>query len=72
VADQTPLKSGVGIPEINQKFEPRTWHKINLRSGAKSKKIFTLLERTFLKSQLINGLSENFEIFWRFIFKAKG
>jgi hypothetical protein len=50
-ADYTPLKSGVGILDINQKVEPRTEYRyqINLRSGATGKKIFTStgIERTF-------------------------
>jgi hypothetical protein len=47
VADRNPLKSGVAIPEINQKVEPRTGYQINLMSASK---IFTLIERTFEKS----------------------
>jgi hypothetical protein len=50
VADRTPFKSGVGIPDINQKVEPRTGYQNNLGAGAADKKIFTLTERTFLKS----------------------
>jgi hypothetical protein len=34
MADRTSLKSGVGIPQVNQKVEPHTGNKINLRSGA--------------------------------------
>jgi hypothetical protein len=47
VADRTPLKSGVGIPEIKQKVEPRTVYQINLRSGAKGKKILHRLNEHF-------------------------
>jgi hypothetical protein len=36
---QHTTKIGVGIPEINQKVEPRTGYQINLQSGAKGKKI---------------------------------
>jgi hypothetical protein len=38
------LKSGVGIPEMNQKVKPRTGYLINLWSGATGKKIFASIE----------------------------
>jgi hypothetical protein len=44
VADRTPLKSGMGIPDISQKVEPLTGYQINLPSGATFKKIFTSIE----------------------------
>jgi hypothetical protein len=44
------LKSGMGIPEMNQKDEPRTGYKIHLRSGATGKKIFISRARCCLKS----------------------
>jgi hypothetical protein len=44
MADLTPLKSGVGIPEINQKVDPRPGYQINLRAGATGKKIFTSID----------------------------
>jgi hypothetical protein len=47
VADRTSLTSGVGIPHINHKVEPRPGYQINLRSWATGKKIFTSMERTF-------------------------
>jgi hypothetical protein len=47
VADRTSLKSGVGIPQINQKVEPRTGYQINLRSGATGKKVSASMDRTF-------------------------
>jgi hypothetical protein len=50
MADRTPLKSGLGIPDINQKVEPRTAPQIYLRPRATGKKIFTSIERTFNKS----------------------
>jgi hypothetical protein len=59
VADRTPLKFGVGIPDINKKAERRTGCKINMRPGAAGKKIFTSIERTFSKSYFLNGRSEN-------------
>jgi hypothetical protein len=40
-ADRIQLKSGVGIPEMNQKDEPRTRYYIHLQSRATGKKIFT-------------------------------
>jgi hypothetical protein len=49
-ADRIQLKSGVGIPDINQNVEPRTGYQINLRSEATGKKMFTSIERTFKKS----------------------
>jgi hypothetical protein len=42
------LKSGLGIPEVNQKAEPRTGYEINLRSGAIGKIILKYIERTLL------------------------
>jgi hypothetical protein len=42
--DRIQLKSGVGIPEMNQKVEPRTGYQINRRSRASGKKIFTSME----------------------------
>jgi hypothetical protein len=51
VADRTPLKSGVGIPNINQKVDPRTGYQINLRSGATAKKIFTSIENVAIKDR---------------------
>jgi hypothetical protein len=33
-ADWIQLKSGVGIPEMNQKVEPHTGFQVNLRSEA--------------------------------------
>jgi hypothetical protein len=47
VVDRTPLKSGVGIPDINKKFEPHTGYQINLLSRATGKKMFTSIEKTF-------------------------
>jgi hypothetical protein len=44
------LKIGVGIPNINHKVKPHTGYQINLRSGAAGQKIFTSMERIFLKS----------------------
>jgi hypothetical protein len=43
-ADRIQLKSGMGIPEINQKDEPSTRYKIRLRSGAIGKNVFTSRE----------------------------
>jgi hypothetical protein len=44
------LHSGVGIPDISQKVEPRTGYQINLRSEAIGKKIFTSMEEKFYES----------------------
>jgi hypothetical protein len=49
VADSTPLKSGVDIPEISQKVEPHTWYQISLHSGATCKQIFTSIERCWIR-----------------------
>jgi hypothetical protein len=49
-ADGIQLKSGVGLPETNKKYGPRTGYQINLRSGAVGKKIFTSIEQTLYKS----------------------
>jgi hypothetical protein len=51
---------GVGIPDINQKIEPRTGYQINQRSGATGKKAST--ERTFKKIVAFNGRSASFDI----------
>jgi hypothetical protein len=59
-ADRLQLKSGVGIPDINQKVELRTGYQINLRSGATGKNIFISIERKFYKLQLLNGRSKIF------------
>jgi hypothetical protein len=47
--EQTALKSGVGIPDINQKVEHRTGHQVNLQSGATSKKDFYIDCKKILK-----------------------
>jgi hypothetical protein len=60
VADCTPLKSGVGLPDINQKVNPRTGYQIHLQFGATDKKIFTTIERTFYNSKHLHGQSEIF------------
>jgi hypothetical protein len=57
-ADSIQLKSGVGIPDIKQKVVPRTGYQIILRSLAR---IFTSIDRTFKKSQLLIGRSEFFK-----------
>jgi hypothetical protein len=50
-----PLKSGVGIPDISQKVEPRTGYQINRRAGSTGKKI----DRT-LHLKFVNGRSKLF------------
>jgi hypothetical protein len=62
VADRTPLKSGVRIPEINQKLSHAPGIKLICGPGPKVKKIFTSIELTILKWYLLNGPSEIFKI----------
>jgi hypothetical protein len=54
------LKSGVGILDNNGKVRPHTGYEVNLQSGATGKKIFTSIERKFLKLWLLNGRTEYF------------
>jgi hypothetical protein len=49
VAGHTLLKSGIGIPDINQKVEPCTGYLINLRPGATGKKDLAIYGTMLLK-----------------------
>jgi hypothetical protein len=64
VTDRTPLKSGVGVPDINQKVEHHTGYQINLRSGATGKKSFTSIKRTFEHFQNRSFLTDDLNIFY--------
>jgi hypothetical protein len=48
----TSLKSGMGMPDINQKVEPCTGYQINPWSGAKGTKIFLLYYEHLRKRSL--------------------
>jgi hypothetical protein len=54
-ADRIPLKSDEGIPEKNQKDEPRTGYCFDLRSGARTKTKNVYIYRT----KLLNIVSFN-------------
>jgi hypothetical protein len=46
-ADRIKLKTGVDMPDINQKVKPRTMYHINLRARPTCLKIFTSIEQKF-------------------------
>jgi hypothetical protein len=47
----------VGIPDINQNVEPHNEHQINLRPGAKGKKIFTSTRQTNILKIILKFLN---------------